>query len=480
MDDSELVAFALARSGLQAQIVRVDAEPDYVAQLGPPVPDVILCDYDMPRFSAERALAIIAERELDLPFIIVSNHIGESAAVMAMQQGASDYLAKHDLGRLAKAIGTAVDRVHARRERARAEAALRESEATMRGILESLDSRIAVLDRKGRVIAVNAAWHRFDPARKAAGYPAIRVGDNYLGILEAAALKGRGDAVEGLAAARSVIERRAPFAAVEYHLDMPGGTRWFVARATPLEGSDGGIVVAHDDVTNRMMSHLALEHAHARLKTLSNRVLSIQEDERRAISRELHDDAGQSLAALKIGLHRLARSGEPDPRLVDECIETVEDVIDRLRRIAHELRPPQLEQLGLADALRWLADRQARATGIEITCDFPGAGPGRHSSTLESACYRIAQEAISNATRHAHPTRVGVGAESDGKLLKLWVRDDGKGFDQEAERSRAEKGASLGLISMEERAQLAGGRVKIRSVRGGGTTVTALFPIQAA
>jgi signal transduction histidine kinase len=350
----------------------------------------------------------------------------------------------------------------------------------MRGILESLDSRIAVLDARGTIVNVNAAWERYDATRAAAGYPVARVGDNYIESLEAAGRQGLSYAAAGAASCRAVIAREQPFASVDYRLDAPGGSRWFIARITPLEGSDGGIVVAHQDITDKMLAHVALENAHRRLQTLSKRVLSIQEEERRAISRELHDDAGQSLAALKIGLHRLAQSPAADPKLLADCISTAEVVIEKLRTLAQELRPPQLDQLGLADALRWLVERQGRATGIDISCAFAGSGLERHAAALEAACYRIAQEAINNATRHARPRKIDVTVEGDRKLLKLAVHDDGAGFDEDEARSRALKGGSLGLISMEERAELAGGRLKVRSVPGGGTTISALFPLESA
>lgn len=114
-DDAELVALALRDTPYATAMPRVETESDYVAQLDAGVPDVIICDYQMPRFTAERALEILAERKLDVPFIVVSHHIGESAAVIAMQRGAADYLSKRDLGRLPKAIASAIERRDARR-----------------------------------------------------------------------------------------------------------------------------------------------------------------------------------------------------------------------------------------------------------------------------------------------------------------------------------------------------------------------------
>jgi CheY-like chemotaxis protein len=119
-DDAELVRLALRNGGIPCDIKVVDAEPAYLAALAAGGHDVILCDYDMPRFSAERAAAILREQGRDIPFIVVSNHIGQSAAVVAMQHGADDYLSKRDLGRLDKAIATAMERAGTARAHARA------------------------------------------------------------------------------------------------------------------------------------------------------------------------------------------------------------------------------------------------------------------------------------------------------------------------------------------------------------------------
>jgi signal transduction histidine kinase len=229
-----------------------------------------------------------------------------------------------------------------------------------------------------------------------------------------------------------------------------------------------------------MMSRIAIENAHRQLQELSKRVLQVQEEERRTISSELHDDIGQSLGALKIGLHRMARDpGADHAGLLGECLATADAVLEKLRNVAHELRPPQLDQLGLGAALEWLAERQRRTTGLAIECRASGLERRRAPAAVESACYRIAQESMNNAARHANASTIRIAVECDGQLLKLCLQDDGVGFDAEAARSLAAKGASVGLIGMEERARLAGGRVKVRTVQGAGTTVTAIFPLDS-
>jgi signal transduction histidine kinase len=214
------------------------------------------------------------------------------------------------------------------------------------------------------------------------------------------------------------------------------------------------------------------------MQALSKRVLNVQEEERRALSRELHDDIGQCLAALKIGLLRISpERGADEKSLLGECLGMADLVLDKVRRIALDLRPPQLDQLGLADALEWLVEHQRSATGLRIELACSGFETRRAPPALENACYRIAQEAINNASRHAKAKVIRVRLESNGRLLKLAVHDDGVGFDEAMARDRARKTGSLGLTSMEERAQLAGGRLRIRSVMGSGTNLSAIFPL---
>lgn len=475
-DDAELVGAALAGARPGCEITRVETEAAYQAALDRCTPDAIICDYRLPRFSAERALAVLRERDLQVPFVIVSHHLGETAAVIAMQNGASDYLPKGDLARLGKSIEASIDRARARMERAAALAALQRSEAMTRSVLDSLSAKIAVCDGSGAIMAVNKTWEQTDghsPYMRDLG-----PGGNYLVALQSIADEGDASAVRGVQAFMAVRARETGMAATDYQLPGAGGARWFSARFTPLEGSPDGVVVSKIEITDRMMAHVALDKANRRLQALSTRVLTVQEEERRNISRELHDDFGQSLTALKISLHRLARdAADPQRQQLNECLLVADATIEKIRALAQQIRPPQLDQLGLAEALASLAERQRIATGLDIRFAVRGPHGRRVPNALETACYRIAQEAISNASRHGKASTVEVCLEIDGNLLRITVHDDGAGFDQDAARQHAVKSGSLGLIGMEERAQLAGGRLKVRSVRGSGTCVSAIFPL---
>ena len=233
------------------------------------------------------------------------------------------------------------------------------------------------------------------------------------------------------------------------------------------------------DITARKQAQAALEYANKRLRVLSERVLDIQEEERRSLSLELHDDLGQSLIALKIGLHRLGLGPGLDAgkiTLLGECVAVTGSIQERLRELAIQLHPPQLVQLGLHEALRGLVNRQREMTGLAIRYRSEGLGDERLPVAMEGACYRICQEALNNATRHAKGTVIEIEMTAHEGQLKLEIRDDGVGFDRRAQAEGVLASGSLGLISMEERARLAGGRLEIRTGPGSGTRVTALFP----
>ena len=477
-DDAELLLYSLNGGGLTVSAVRVETEPEFVRELDAGLPDIILCDYNLPRFSARRVLEIVRERALDVPIIVVSHHIGEDAAVEAIQQGASDYLLKNRLGRLPRAIEAAIGRRAANREKAEAETALRKSESITHSVLNSLNMRIAVLDAAGVIVATNKAWTNFETVRTEIGAGPAGVGANYLDMLRKQAERGNAYAVEAMQLASDVIERRRNFASIEYEIPTAGGVRWHVARAMPLEGSEHGAVISHEDITDRMLTHIALRDAHNNMKRLSARVLTIQEDERRNIARELHDDIGQSMTALKISLHRLAgRTAADQQRLLGECLNVADAILERLRQLLQELRPPQLDQLGLEEALQWLLEMQRGATGVMIEFNFSSRLERRLPAALESTAYRIVQEALNNATRHGKATHIAVNVDISDSLLRLAIRDDGSGFDEEAARARAMKAGSMGLIGMQERAELAGGRLKLRTTPGSGTTVSVTFPL---
>jgi signal transduction histidine kinase len=224
-----------------------------------------------------------------------------------------------------------------------------------------------------------------------------------------------------------------------------------------------------------------LAQANRELLWFSRRALQIQEHERRALALELHDQIGQELASLVLALTRCER--EMPPALQSELRGAVQDSIEIARaaygdvhNLALDLRPAMLDRLGLIPTLQWYARQQAKHARCEIAVEAD-AFPVDLPSDVLIAAFRIVQEAVSNAVRHANPGRIEIQAHYRPGCIELRIRDDGAGFDPEATIGQQEPRVGLGLIGMRQRAQDAGGHVSIQSTPGSGTEILALLSI---
>ncbi|MCW5627030.1 MAG: response regulator [Burkholderiales bacterium] len=237
---------------------------------------------------------------------------------------------------------------------------------------------------------------------------------------------------------------------------------------------------ALDQVEERSARQLAeseLADANQRLRMLSKRLIRAQESERSRIARELHDELGQTFTALKIQLQSVSRRLGTSPLAPDltECIGVVDQAIGQVRALSLDLRPASLDHAGLASALRWHVERVSRSAGIPIEFDAADV-VDRVDGEVETACFRIAQETLTNVLRHAEAQRVRIELRFTRTRVTLRVSDDGRGFDLEEAQRRGLQGLSAGLLGLHERAQLAGGALRIDTTPGAGTMVTAVFP----
>jgi signal transduction histidine kinase/ligand-binding sensor domain-containing protein len=227
-------------------------------------------------------------------------------------------------------------------------------------------------------------------------------------------------------------------------------------------------------------SRRELQEAYGGLRQLTQRLDSAKEEERRHISRELHDELGQTLTAAKISLQLLGRDNA-DPATASRLAESVammDSMIGQVRQISLSLRPPLLDELGLAAALEQFLYELSEHTGTPI--DF-NCGPGVTGNPAEvrTAIYRLVQEAVNNALRHAHARRIRVELDRDEDgTLRARIADDGGGFDLHSIRQRIHRGDHLGLLGMEERIRALGGEFKIVTAPGHGCTIEARIPAQ--
>ena len=231
--------------------------------------------------------------------------------------------------------------------------------------------------------------------------------------------------------------------------------------------------------TNTQLCHEIAERQQTEetLQLLSRQLLMAQEQERRHIARELHDEIGQSLTALKIDLQNAQQRPCQSPASLQESLHLVTNILHQVRSLSLTLRPSLLDDLGLVAALRWYIDQQVQRTGIGMQLVTAPLTP-RFPTEVETVCFRVTQEALTNIVRHAQAQQVQVELQHETALLQLRIRDDGVGFDVGAARERAVRGTSMGLLGMQERVQLVGGQLAIASKPQRGTEICARFPLQ--
>ena len=221
------------------------------------------------------------------------------------------------------------------------------------------------------------------------------------------------------------------------------------------------------------------EQAEADRRDLQRRLTTAQEDERRRIARELHDQMGQHLTALGLGL-KVVKDATPDPSPARDRLQDLQALTDLIGREVHhlalELRPTALDDLGLQAALANYAEEWSERSGVEV--DFHGTGldGDRLPAPVETALYRVVQEALTNVLKHAAARRVSVVLQRSPGQVSAVVEDDGRGFDAEA-TARRPTSAGSGLLGMRERVALVGGTLTVESGAGRGTTVIARVPL---
>lgn len=349
-------------------------------------------------------------------------------------------------------------------ERKRAEVALRESEERYRELFENAKDAIYVHDLEGTYLKANRA------AEELSGYTREEiVGHQYTEFIA----EEHVNFVRKTFCAKLALQGETSY---EVDVIAKDGRRVPVevsSRAIYENGQIVGVQGMARDITERKL-------AQDTLQMFSRQLIEAQEDERRRIARELHDQIGQILTAVKMNLHTVQRfnlAAEAGSYVKDN-IEAVDEALRLVRDLSIDLRPPVLDDLGLVTALGWYVDRYTQRTGlnVDIVAELPDPNE-RFSRELETACFRIAQEALTNVVRHASASNVTLQLTRTAKTLTLVVKDNGVGFDLKSLRKRSPRAATLGLVSMQERAYAAGGTLEIESTPSRGTRIRFSVPL---
>ncbi len=245
-------------------------------------------------------------------------------------------------------------------------------------------------------------------------------------------------------------------------------SRWTTLRNN--EGKPAGWLEINTDVTAR-------KRAEEAARNLSGRILSLQDEERRRIARGLHDSLGQYLTAIKMSLDLLSTTEGRQAAVASECSEIVDKCLTETRTISHLLHPPLLDEAGLRSALQWYVDGFAQRSDIQVNLDLP-AELGRLDTDIETALFRVVQEALTNVHRHSSASEVDIRLLVDTKHIQLDVSDNGKGIPKDRLQLVLEPGSGtgVGLAGMRERVRDLGGSMEIKS-DDAGTTIIISIPI---
>ncbi|HTS25263.1 MAG TPA: PAS domain S-box protein [Bryobacteraceae bacterium] len=358
-------------------------------------------------------------------------------------------------------------------ERKRMEATLREGEATIHALLETAAQAILAVDSRGTVVLANRTTEEMF------GYTRDELLGAPLEMLLPERLRERHVAHRSEFTA---IPRTRPMG---IGLDLQGlrkdGTEFPIEVSLNTVGTSQGTLAVGfvTDITTRKQAETALRNSERELRALARSLLTAQEDERRRVARDLHDDVTQRLALLSIEIGALASKNPVSPEEMRRRLRSFQhqvlQVSQEVRRLSHGLHPTVIEDLGLSAALEEFCEDFAKAQGIPVR--FSAAAKDTRLTDGAASClYRIAQECLQNAAKHAHATAIEVGLTATDSSMQLVIKDDGRGFAAAPENANS----GLGLAGMKERIRMAHGTLSIASRPGCGTEIIASIPISGS
>lgn len=516
-DDAESMVLRLEEEGFNPEWQRVQTEKEYLAALEA-LPDLILFDWSLPQFGGLRALELMRERDLDIPFILVSGSIGEEAAIDTPRRGACDYLLKDCSKRLDQAVKQALNDKSAWEEKVRTESDLKKHLAKLEGFytissslryLEKLDDMLTILlEQTLATLDAEAGSVWLESYENDNLYMAAAKGW-FSGLEKTAVQPG-----EGIVGAAFMMAQ--PYICREF-IDDPNlcpsnlgktPTGWGVCLPINIGDETTGILVVaippHRKINSeelKLLSSIAeiagiaihrirlfekLQASEADLTSAYNKLLAekaeeiarlkrksieVQEEERTLIACDIHDIISQRAATIYYRLQTLeygykSNNLERTQESIAELSRLAQVMVNDITRLIFDLKPPHIDELGLEASLRRHIDQFWREYKIKIDLNVVGK-LDKISFSIRLAAFRIIQEALANIRKHAQVQNASVEIKAKGNKLTGKITDKGVGFDL----AKIKDQNCLGLFSMKERAQLSGGSFKINSTKGKGTCV---------
>lgn len=451
-DDVELVVAELELAGLRVSATRVESAEQMRAALQAQAWSAVISDFNLPAFSTLEALEILHSLQLDLPFIIVSGCIGEETAVALMKAGAHDFVMKGNLTRLAPALQRELREASMREERRQAQLQLETSEKFLRAMTAALGDGILVQDSQSRLLFMNPE------AERLLGWTEAELASRDVHDTIHYLHSGGGLHPKEACPILSVTSMGGVYRSYDDVFVRKGGEVFpvaYVVTAVVEQGEVVAAVTAFQDITARKQMEDELRESRRQLQSLSMFQQTAREEERKRIARELHDELGQALTALKIDLDWLKHRQLAEDRRAAEKLVAMEQVlgrtVDSVRRIAEDLRPGMLDDLGLAASIEWQVEQFRQRTGL--ACDLVmNCDEFDVADSVAICVFRIVQEALTNVARHSQAQHVGVNVCMENGDISLEVEDDGQGFLPGESKKR-----SFGLLGIRERVAMLGG-----------------------
>jgi two-component system sensor histidine kinase UhpB len=360
-------------------------------------------------------------------------------------------------------------------KRKQAEQALKNAHAFQQLIVDGVGDPIMVIESDYQVTVANKAAQKFSFGEEESPGPIYCYQMSHHREIPC-------DGIEHPCPLQEVRELGNPVSEVHQHYQANGGQRFVEVVASPLRNTDGsfrGIIESMRDITAyRQAEQASIEYAD-RLKALAAKLAEVEDSERQRLARELHDQVGQNLTALGINL-KIIQMQIPEKVLetinfhLEDSLSLVDQTAERMRDVMADLRPPVLDDYGLAAAIRWYSEKISHRIGIPISVEGIEPHP-RLDSNTEIALFRIVQEALTNVAKHSQASNVRITIAVEDKRLYLIIEDDGIGFDPGIS-IQTDSGQSWGLLSMTERAEALGGQCRIDSSSDQGTKVSVEIP----